>query len=250
MEEVVEVVVVVIWVDKLVYLIDSQGVIDQVGELFDEMIVDEVVELLSGGEWLLFDICCYLLCVICLICIGVGWVYLISYEQDGVLLCEFFIYDGVGIVIICELLENICEVKLDDIVVLIVLIELMEEEGILVYWLCELFECEIEYFFIMLYDGIIVGCVVFYFYFEEEVELVCLVVSFEYCEWGYGEQLMKCIEKCVCKLGIKCLFVLMMCIEYWFVECGFKLVGVDDLLVKKCDMYNYQWCLKVFFKIL
>ena len=47
----------------------------------------------------------------------------------------------------------------------------------------------------MLHDGIIVGCAALYPHSEEEAELACLAVGPEHREWGYGEQLMKRIEK-------------------------------------------------------
>ncbi|MGB8241703.1 MAG: N-acetylglutamate synthase, partial [Azonexus sp.] len=72
----------------------------------------------------------------------------------------------------------------------------------------------------------------------------------EHREWGYGEQLMKRIEKRARKAGVKRLFVLTTRTEHWFVERGFKLVSVEDLPAKKRDMYNYQRRSKVLAKAL
>ena len=250
MEEAAEAVAVAIRADKLVYLTDSRGVTDKEGELVDAMTADEVAELLSGGEWLSPDIRRYLPCATRATRTGVGRVHLISYEQDGALLRELFTHDGVGTVVTRESLENIREAKPDDIAALIALIEPMEEEGILVHRPRELLEREIEHFSIMLHDGIIVGCAALYPHSEEEAELACLAVSAEHREWGYGEQLMKRIEKRARKMGTKRLFVLTTRTEHWFVERGFKLVSVDDLPAKKRDMYNYQRRSKVLFKTL
>lgn len=250
MEEAAEAVAVAIKADKLVYLTDSQGVTDKAGELIDAMTCDEVAELLSGGEWLSPDIRRYLPCSVRATRTGVGRVHLISYEQDGALLRELFTHDGVGTVVTRESLENIREAKPDDIAALIALIEPMEEEGILVHRPRELLEREIEHFSIMLHDGIIVGCAALYRHSDEEAELACLAVSHEHREWGYGEQLMKRIERRARKLGIKRLCVLTTRTEHWFVERGFKLGTVDDLPAQKRDMYNYQRRSKVLFKTL
>ncbi|KXB31916.1 N-acetylglutamate synthase [Dechloromonas denitrificans] len=250
MEEAAEAVAVAIKADKLVYLTDSQGVTDKAGELIDAMTSDEVAELLSGGEWLSPDIRRYLPCSVRATRTGVGRVHLISYEQDGALLRELFTHDGVGTVVTRESLENIREAKPDDIAALIALIEPMEEEGILVHRPRELLEREIEHFSIMLHDGIIVGCAALYRHSDEEAELACLAVSHEHREWGYGEQLMKRIERRARKLGIKRLCVLTTRTEHWFVERGFKLGTVDDLPAQKRDMYNYQRRSKVLFKTL
>ena len=67
---------------------------------------------------------------------------------------------------------------------------------------------------------------------------------------GYGEQLMKRIERRARKIGVKRLFVLTTRTEHWFVERGFKLGTVDDLPARKRDMYNYQRRSKVLFKTL
>lgn len=248
MEEAAEAVAIAIKADKLVYLTDSRGVTDKGGELLDAMTADEVDKMLADGEWLSSDIRRYLPCTTRATRAGVGRVHLISFEQDGALLRELFTHDGVGTVITRESLENIREAKPDDIAALIALIEPMEEEGILVHRPRELLEREIEHFSIMLHDGIIVGCAALYTHSAEEAELACLAVAPEQREWGYGEQLMKRIERRARKMGIKRLFVLTTRTEHWFVERGFKLGTVDDLPAAKRDMYNYQRRSKVLFK--
>ena len=156
----------------------------------------------------------------------------------------------VGTVVTRESLENIREAKPDDIAALIALIEPMEQEGILVHRPRELLEREIDHFSIMLHDGIIVGCAALYPHSEEEAELACLAVAPDQREWGYGEQLMKRIERRARKIGVKRLFVLTTRTEHWFVERGFKLGTVDDLPAAKKEMYNYQRRSKVLFKTL
>jgi amino-acid N-acetyltransferase len=250
MEEAAEAVAVAIRADKLVYLTDSRGVTDPAGELLDAMTADEVAETIKTGEWLSTDIRRYLPCAERASRAGVGRVHLIGFEQDGALLRELFTHDGVGTVVTRESLESIREAKPDDIGALIALIEPMEVEGILVHRPRELLEREIEHFSIIEHDGIIVGCAALYSHSEEEAELACLAVSQEHREWGYGEQLMKRIERRAKKAGVKRLFVLTTRTEHWFVERGFKLGSVDDLPARKRDMYNYQRRSKVLFKTL
>lgn len=250
MEEAAEAVAVAIKADKLVYLTDSRGVTDQTGELLDAITADEADDLIKDGEWLSTDLRRYLPCSVRATQAGVGRVHLIGFEQDGALLRELFTHDGVGTVITRESLENIREAKPDDIAALIALIEPMEEEGILVHRPRELLEREIDHFSIMLHDGIIVGCAALYPHSEDEAELACLAVSHDHREWGYGEQLMKRIERRARRLGVKRLCVLTTRTEHWFVERGFKLGTVDDLPAKKRDMYNYQRRSKVLFKTL
>ncbi|MDR0776423.1 MAG: amino-acid N-acetyltransferase [Azonexus sp.] len=250
MEEVAEAVAVAVKADKLVFLTDSRGVTDKGGELLDAMTADEADKMLGGSDWLSSDIRRYLPCGCRATRAGVGRVHLIGYAQDGALLRELFTHDGVGTVITRESLENIREAKPDDIAALIALIEPMEQEGILVHRPRELLEREIDYFSIMLHDDIIVGCAALYPHSDEDAELACLAVSHEHREWGYGEQLMKRIERRAKRLGIKRLCVLTTRTEHWFVERGYRLGTVDDLPAKKRDMYNCQRRSKVLFKTL
>ena len=248
MEEAAEGVATAIRADKLVYLTDSKGVTDKGGELLDAMTADEASQLLHDADWLSTDLMRYLPCAVRASRAGVGRVHLISFEQDGALLRELFTHDGVGTVVTRESLENIREAKPDDIAALIALIEPMEQDGILVHRPRELLEREIDHFSIMLHDGIIVGCAALYPHSEEEAELACLAVAPDQREWGYGEQLMKRIERRARKIGVKRLFVLTTRTEHWFVERGFKLGTVDDLPAAKKEMYNYQRRSKVLFK--
>jgi amino-acid N-acetyltransferase len=250
MEEVAEAVSIAIKADKLVFLADSQGVTDPSGKLLDAMTADDVANLTKSGEWLSADVRRYLPCAVRASRYGVGRVHLICFEQDGSLLRELFTHDGVGTVITRESLELIREARPDDIGGLVTLIEPLEGEGILVHRPRELLEREIRQFSIMEHDGIIVGCAALYRHSDDEAELACLAVSPEHREGGYGEQLMRRIERRAKKAGIKRLLVLTTSTEHWFVERGFKRGTVDDLPARKRDMYNYQRRSKVLFKTL
>jgi len=250
MEEVAEAVSIAIKADKLVFLADSQGVTDPSGKLLDAMTADDVANLTKSGEWLSADVRRYLPCAVRASRYGVGRVHLIGFEQDGSLLRELFTHDGVGTVITRESLELIREARPDDIGGLVTLIEPLEGEGILVHRPRELLEREIRQFSIMEHDGIIVGCAALYRHSDDEAELACLAVSPEHREGGYGEQLMRRIERRAKKAGIKRLLVLTTSTEHWFVERGFKRGTVDDLPARKRDMYNYQRRSKVLFKTL
>src|SRR5574343_595638 len=250
MEEVAEAVAISLKADKLVFLTDSTGVSDDQGGLLDAMTADEVAKLLEKGDWLSPDIRRYLPSTLRARRAGVGRVHLIGFEQDGALLRELFTHDGVRTVITRESLESIREARPDDIGALVALIQPMEEECILVHRPRELLERKIELFSIVEHDGIIVGCAALYGHSDEEAELACLAVNPDHREWGYGEQLMRRIERRARKQGFKRLFVLTTRTEHWFVERGFTLGTVDDLPAQKRQMYNYQRRSKVLFQTL
>ncbi len=248
MEEVAEAVAIALKADKLVYLTDSHGVTRKNGELLDALTADEAADIVWMGDWLTSDLKRYLPCAIRASRHGVGRVHLIGYETDGALLQELFTHDGVGTVITRESLEHIREARPDDIGSLIALIEPMEEEGILVHRPRELLEREIDHFSVMEHDGIMVRCAALYQHASSDGELACLAVHPDHREWGYGEQLLKRIEKRAKAAGIQRLFVLTTRTEHWFVERGFRLAGVDELPEEKRQMYNYQRRSKVLFK--
>ncbi len=248
MEEVAEAVAIALKADKLVYLTDSQGVTRENGELLDALTADEAADIVWMGDWLSLDMKRYLPCASRASRHGVGRVHLIGYEIDGALLQELFTHDGVGTVITRESLEHIREARPDDIGSLIALIEPMEEEGILVHRPRELLEREIDHFSVMEHDGIMVGCAALYQHASNDGELACLAVHPDHRECGYGEQLLKRIEKRAKAAGIQRLFVLTTRTEHWFVERGFRLAGVDELPEEKRRMYNYQRRSKVLFK--
>jgi len=248
MEEVAEAVAIALKADKLVYLTDSHGVTRKNGELLDALTADEAADIAWMGDWLSPDLKRYLPCAIRASKHGVGRVHLISYETDGALLQELFTHDGVGTVITRESLENIREARPDDIGSLIALIEPMEEEGILVHRPRELLEREIDHFSVMEHDGIMVGCAALYCHSKADGELACLAVHPDHREWGYGEQLLKRIEKRAKAVGIERLFVLTTRTEHWFIERGFRLAAVDELPEEKRQMYNYKRRSKIMFK--
>jgi amino-acid N-acetyltransferase len=247
MEEAAEAVAVAVKADKLVFLTDSPGVINEAGELLDELTADAASQL-QGAPWLSNDLKRYLPCAVRASRAGVGRAHLIGYDEDGALLQELFTREGVGTVISRESLERIREARADDIGALIALIEPLEEDGTLVHRPREVLEREIEKFSVIEHDGMIVGCAALYDHGEGVAELACLAVHPAHRQWGYGEQLMKRIEARAA--GIQRLFVLTTRTVHWFIERGFRLEGIEALPEQKRQMYNLQRRSKVLVKTL
>lgn len=240
MEEVAESTATAISADKLIFLSDSQGVVDREGNLLDELTADSAEQLLRTQDWLSFDIRRYLPRAIRASRSGVGRVHLISYMEDGTLLRELFSRDGVGTIITQESLEILRDARPDDIAGLVALIEPLEEEGTLVRRSRELLEREISHFSVVEHDGMIVGCAALYPYGEDQAELACLAVHPQFRRWGYGEQLMKRIETRARMAGIHRLFVLTTVTGHWFRERGFIELPLEALPTEKRLVYNLQ----------
>jgi len=235
--------------EKLVYLIDAPGAFDQKGELIREM------DLNDAAQWLE---CCSDKSEHIAKCIagarracgkGVRRAHLINRHVDGSLLLELFTRDGIGTLVTAETYEGLRQAAIDDVGGLLELIEPLEVEGVLVRRSRELLEMEIDHFFVLERDRMIIGCAALYPFAEEQVgELACLAVHANYRKEGRGDDLLEYAEKRARQLGIKRLFVLTTRTAHWFMERGFREGDLTDLPVKKQAMYNYQRRSKVFIK--
>ena len=250
MEEVAEATSVAISADKLIFLTDSQGVMDEEGVLLEELTADSAERLLSVESWLSPDLKRCLPRAVNASRSGVGRVHLIGFDEDGTLLRELFSRDGVGTIITQESLEILRDARPDDISGLVALIQPLEEEGTLVRRSRELLEREITHFSVLEHDGLIVGCAALYPYGEEQGELACLAVHPHYRRWRYGERLLKRIEMRAQEAGIKRLFVLTTMTAHWFRERGFVEQPLDALPSEKRLVYNLQRRSKIFAKTL
>lgn len=182
---------------------------------------------------------------------GVGRVHLISRHIDGALLQELFSHDGIGTMITRDSLQNIREAKIEDVGSIIQLIEPLEMEGILVRRSRELLEMEIDRFTVLAHDNIIIACAALYPFPEEQsYELACLAVNPHYQKTGCGSALLKYLENQVKSKKPQKLFVLTTRTAHWFVERGFVETSLEALPKRKKQLYNYQRRSKVFTKII
>jgi len=172
----------------------------------------------------------------------------ISYEDDGALLIELFTRDGIGTLITQEQYEQLRSATIQDVGGILELIEPLEEQGILVHRSRELLESEIELFFVLEREGMIVACAALYPQDKVSGELACLATHPDYRDNGRGMTLLEQIERSARKLGLTQLFVLTTKSPHWFVERGFVESKVEALPQKKKSLYNYQRNSKIFVK--
>ncbi len=253
MGEVAESLAVALHADKLVFMTDSVGALDENGALLEEMTADDAARLLlkdQQNHWLSGDIRRYLPRAVAASRAGVGRVHLISYLDEGSLLKELFSRDGVGTIVTREALELLRDARPDDISGLLALIEPLEEDGTLVRRSREVLEQEIMHFSVIEHDKQIVGCAALYPYGNAQAELACVAVNKNFRRYGYGEQLMKRIEARARQAKIKSLFVLTTFAEHWFLERGFTPSSLDELPEEKRLVYNLQRRSKIFAKAL
>ncbi len=237
--------------DKLIFLMDTDGVMDKQGELMRELTIATANEVLSSKLKLSDDIGLFLPCAVRACEAGVARTHLISRHHDGSLLQELFSDDGIGSMVVESTLNTIRDATIDDVGGILKLLEPLEEEGILVRRSRELLEREIERFVVMEHDHRIIGCAALYpFPDEKAAELACMAVHAQYRRHGYGDALLNHMSAEARNQRFKKLFVLTTRTAHWFVERGFKEVEPSQLPAEKKALYNYQRRSKAFMKTL
>jgi amino-acid N-acetyltransferase len=224
---------------KLIFLLDTPGVLDGEGKVISTLYTREAADIASKAVQA-SDVQLFLSAAVRACQKGVTRAHLIGRKLDGAILQELFTRDGVGTMISVDSLDNLRPATIDDVGALLSIIEPLEKQGILVPRPRATFEREIERFFLAEHDGQVVGCAALYPFPEaNKAELACLAVSQDYRREGYGERLMKAVERAAKEQGINTLFVLTTRTAHWFIERGFRAATVQDLPEKKQALYNY-----------
>ncbi len=237
--------------DKLIFMMDTDGVTDRDGSLLHELTVAGANKVLSGKRKLPDDVGLFLPCAVRACEGGVARAHLISRHQDGAILQELFSDVGIGTMVVESTLNTLRDATINDVGGILKLLQPLESEGILVRRSRELLEREIERFVVLEHDRRIIGCAALYPFTEEKsAELACLAIQPSYRDHGYGDALLKHMAAEAQAQGLRKLFVLTTRTAHWFLERGFKEVGVDQLPTRKQELYNYQRRSKVFVRSL
>jgi amino-acid N-acetyltransferase len=242
LEEVATQVAVRLNADKIVFLMETEGVRGNRRQLLTELSTKDAETLLAtSGAKQPADVQHYLPCAVRACDNGVKRAHLISRHLDGALLLELFTRDGVGTMVAAAPLANLRSATIDDVGGILAIIEPLEEQGILVRRSRERLEMEIERFVVAEHDNGIIGCAALYAFPEEKVgELAALAVHPDFRREGYGEALMTEVETRARKLKLATLFVLTTRTSQWFLERGFHTAAIADLPKQKQSLYNYQ----------
>ena len=231
--------------DKLIFIMESNGVTDKDGQLLQQLNLpqaeswaknhateddqqgDETQSHLSKAAHACRG--------------GVRRVHLLSRKIDGALLLELYTRDGVGTLVTAENYEGLRTASIDDIGGIMELISPLEEKGVLVKRSREQLELDIHNFTVIERDGMIIACAALFTFAEEEAaELACLAVHEDYQEHGRGDDLLQHIEWQARKKHMKKLFTLTTQTMHWFIERGFVECSADELPIEKQSLYNYQ----------
>ncbi|CAN0622066.1 Amino-acid acetyltransferase [Burkholderia multivorans] len=240
MEDVASAAAIALRADKIIFLTDGPGIVDETGELVREMSLDAAADLLDSGD-LQGDDAFFLKHAIRACRGGVTRAHLIPQSLDGSVLLELFLHDGVGTMISYENLESLREATPDDVGGILSLIEPLETDGTLVRRGRHQIERDIDHFSVIEHDGVLFGCAALYPYPLEKIgEMACLTVAPEAQGSGDGERLLKRVEQRARARGLTHIFVLTTRTEHWFLKRGFVKANVDDLPEDRRKLYNWQ----------
>jgi len=233
--------------DKLVFLMDTDGVLDKKDSLLKELTVAQAQAVLTSKRPQPDDVNLFLPCAIRACEAGVARTHLISRHTDGAVLQELFSNEGIGTMVVESTLNTLRDASIEDVGGILQLLRPLEEQGILVRRSRELLEREIERFVVLEHDHRIVGCAALYpFPDEASAELACLAVDTQCRDRGYGEAVLNHMADLAKQQKLKKLFVLTTRTAHWFLERGFVESDVTALPAQKKLLYNYQRKSKVF----
>ncbi|MEA3277687.1 MAG: amino-acid N-acetyltransferase [Pseudomonadota bacterium] len=235
--------------DKLIFLLEEPGLTDQLGAVVSNVLSQDVASLLAESPALPEDLAQSLRAGADACIQGVKRVHLISRRADGALLRELFTRDGIGTLITGQPFEELRPARIDDVGGILELLRPLEEQGALVRRSRERLETEIDRFFLMERDGMVIACAAIYCYPAVGLgELACVAVHPDYRNRGRGDKLLERMEALARQRGIGRLFVLTTQTAHWFRERGFAPARLADLPMEKQALYNYRRNAKVFIK--
>ncbi len=237
--------------DKLISLLEGDGILDDQGRLISNLIPAEVDKLVQREEDVGEETRQQLAAAAKACRSGVKRIHLLRRQSDGALLRELFTRDGAGTMLTAEPYEGLRRARLDDVGGILELLAPLEHKGILVRRSREVLETEIDRFTLVERDGMVIACAALYPYPEESMaELACLAVDRDYRNGGRGDTLLKFMEQSAREAAIKNLFVLTTQAAHWFLERGFEPMELDALPMQRRQLYNLQRNSKVFNKAL
>lgn len=224
--------------EKLIYLVEQEGILDAAGSILSNLSAQDARNLLeSGGAHPAQNR--LLQSAVNAVENGVQRTQILSGLNNGSLIAELFTRHGVGTSLARNAFMDIRQARSGDIPDIAALIRPLEERGILLRRSREYLENHIGEFSVLEHDRRIYGCVALKTFADtEEGELACLAVSPEAQDSGYGELLLEHLLEQAHSRGIRRLFALSTHTGEWFLERGFQTASPDDLPPERQHEYR------------
>jgi amino-acid N-acetyltransferase len=237
--------------DKLVCLMEGEGLLDAQAKLVREISPLAVPEMVAGRDDLPRDVRRWTEASARACLGGVRRAHLLSRNLDGVLLQELYTRDGAGTLVAVEAFEGMRVANVRDLPGIVALIRPLEARGVLVPRSRERLEREIDQFFVLEREGWVVACAALYAFGDGSIgELSCFAVHPDYRKTGQGERLLAFAERRAADAGMKRVFVLTTRTGHWFQERGYEPAAPTDLPEDRRSLYDPARGSKVLLKTL
>lgn len=229
MGETAEAVAVALHAEKLVYIVEQEGILDAEGRLITNLSAAEARQRIEARQ-IRPNQTRLLLSAVKAVENGVGRTQILSGRHDGSLICELFTRNGAGTSVAQNSFVSIRKARSGDIPNIMEMIRPLAEQGILLRRSREYLENHIGSFSVIEHDCHIYGCVALKTFADPDCgELACLVVSPDARDGGYGEMLLEHLFQKARARRIRKLFALSTHTGEWFAERGFQTASADDL---------------------
>lgn len=241
MHEVAEAIAVALSAEKLIFLLNEDGILDCAGSLHSELTANEAQHLLDTQQAAPQQRS-VLATAISALQQGVSRVQVLSGANSGDLLSELFTQNGAGTSIAQTPFVQIRPAQSGDIADLMALIQPLAEQGILLARSHEYLAMHLADFFVLEHDRQINGCVELKTFASrpDDAELACLAVSSQVRDGGYGELLLAHLVRHAQQNGKTRLFALSTRTADWFTERGFVAASPEDLPPERHAQYVQQ----------
>ncbi len=238
MGDIAEAAAVALQAEKLVYLVEQEGILNEHGQVLPNLSGQEARALLAGGR-IQNNQQRLLQSAVNAVENGVQRTQILSGRQNGSLIAELFTRHGVGTSVARNAFMNIRQAQTGDIPDITALIRPHEEQGILLRRSREYLENHIGEFSVLEHDRRIYGCVALKTFTDPGIgELACLVVSPEAQDSGYGELLLEHLLEQARSRGIRTLYALSTHTGEWFLERGFQTAPSEALPPERLSEYH------------
>ena len=242
--------------DKLIYYIDSDGVLNKRGELIPEMTTEKAENLIRSIEknsspenaahisYKDFNI---LKSSLSAIKQNVEKVHLINRNTNGSLIEELYTDKGSGTILTEYALEKIRPASLKDVKRIHQLIEPLGQDGILLSRASEQIERDLDHFHVIEHNHNLIGCVALYPY-ESMTEIACFAIHPNNQRQGYGMKLLNYCEKKIKNKNTEYAFIFTTQSEHWFEEKGFVEADKNTMPTERRKIYHLERNSKFFTK--
>ena len=137
-------------------------------------------------------------------------------------------------------MDHLRRATIDDVGGILALIEPLELDGVLVKRSREKLETEIDHYSVIIREGTVIACGALHPFPNATGEFGCIAVHADYRSGGFGNDILRELERRAEAAGLREVFVLTTQATHWFQERGYARASLDDLPLERRALYNAQ----------